>query len=929
MMPLRSYVSVWITLALSPLLNANEWELAATNQQVNSERLPVPSDIVGATSFEIAFTLDPSTREGGNLQAVVALAIGAYPDKPMIRDPQSGQLEFDLREGSGRGSYEIWRGNQNLTLAKPDPVPPGWMETSQYQVPNVFLQRERPYPAKLVVTPQGEGSLLRVYFDHFDRPVAEHVIDRLVLPEHLTFFSTLGGGEISSNTARLSQFEVRELTPDQALADQPVWEAVLRSLDYSQPTLQPVAEAVRAGRMDDARNLFLRHMRNRSEPVGPDIEEEEMHPDYKTVARSVLKGEYGTVGWFAQLSPTWTDAAGEVHSWVKEDGNINWERENGHLNRHFHWVAMARLYHETGDEELARHFAFEVKDWVTREPFYWERCPQIGKLNLMDGTVFTLGYMNTSNIGRRCELTWWPTYEVFRRSTAFDEEAHFAMLLGFLRQSRLLMNPTGFAAHDDGGAHGTMALLQNALMLPEFKEAAEWRTEAILRWDKMLEVQFYPDGAHVSGSTGYNWASILAVQNYINLLRRTGSEVPESALEALALSLDHPMGTSRPDFGQIDLNDGGWGMVDNYYRKAHEKYFPDREDFLWMGTSGKEGTPPEYLSKYYPNVGHFVMRTGWGEKEKYGFMDAGPMGASHGKNDKLNFYLALGPHQLLSSGGRGSYDANPFSAYTGSTYSYNTIIVDDLPQQRVHLPHTHTGHVPEPRRWVTNEQFDYAEGFYRSGWYGPESNVQGEHKRQLIFIKGPEPPRTSYWVMIDSVQAADDKAHEYKALFHSRRDQVELDESSLSWEGHDIGATYRITPGTSEGLTLRNVRGQEEPYIQGWHVVGTNRAPMNVAEYAWTTDKPSTRAWIIEAGLERDKWRVQSVQQMSPDPSTLSLKITHKDGSSDLILRRSSNEGERTTQLGEHSVTGDVAVISLDEDGDEVARLELAPAKPE
>lgn len=924
---MKSLLTLFILTLAFPLLAEDRLELSAGNQQVNFEFLPVPLELADATTFEITFTLDPSTTEGGNMQAVSAIAIGVNPDKPLLRDPDADQVEIDLREGSGRGFFEIWNGNKNLTMEKPDPFPPGWMDQKEYQMPHVFLQREGAYPVKLIVTPEGNGSLLRVYFDHFDRTVAEHSLGHSFTPKNLTFFSTLGGGDITSNTAVLSNFQIREIPEEAAQADREPWETILRGLNYSIPELKPVADAIRKGNMDNARTMFLRHMRTRNRPAGPDIEAEEMHPDYKEITRAALKGEYGTTGWFAGIAPGWTDAAGEYHSWVNEDGTVNWKRCNGHLNRHFHWVAMAKVYHENDDADIAKRFAFEVHDWVTREPFFWDRSPSVGNLNTMDGTSFKLGYMNTSNIGRRCELTWWPAYEVFRKSADFNDEAHFAMLLGIVRQSRLLMNPTSFAAHDDGGAHGTMALLQSALMFPEFKESTAWRKEAERRWDEMIAVQFYPDGAHVSGSTGYNWASINAVENYINLLKRFDVEAPPSALEALARGLDHPMGISRPDHGQIDMNDGGWGMVDTYYLKAYEKYFPDREDFLWMGTSGKNGTPPDYLSKYYPNAGHFVMRTGWGEKEKYAFMDAGPLGASHGKNDKLNFYLALGPHQLISSGGRGSYDANPFSAYASSTYSYNTIIADDHPQQRLHLKHTHTGHKPEERRWITNEEFDYSEGFYRAGWHGTEGNVQGVHTRQILFIKGAEPPKTSYWVMFDTIDPADEEDHEYKALFHSRRNSVEIDEERLSWEGHDASAAYRILPGTAVGLSLTCVRGQMEPYYQGWHVVNTNHAPMNVAEFAWTSSETATRAWIIEAALDRDKWSVQEVRQEEIAPGQLELVITHKGGRKDYILRRPTAI-DGTAELGGVSIQGDVAVVSLDEGGEVTGKLEVTPINP-
>lgn len=809
----------------------------------------------------------------------------------------------------------MWADGENLTQKTPDPKPAGWRDNKPYQQPNAFLPHDGTYAIQIQCTPKDEGSLLRLYFEHLDRPAAEYQIPRIVNLNQILGSVVLKGKRPKQNESCFSSISAYRTKPEDVLADQSLQESVLRALDFSRPEFRPIAKAIRSRQLDSASALLIRHLRNRRHPVGPDIESEEIHPDYRTVADEVLKGRYGTLGWFANFSDHWTDARGTIHPWVLPDGTINWARENGHLNRHFHWLALARAWKETGKQEYAERFSFEVQDWVLREPFFWERCPEVVNLNTMDGTAFRLGYMNTSNIGRRCELTWWPAYETFRKSRAFNKEAHLYMLLGFIRQARLLMNPTSFAAHDDGGAHGAMALLQTGLLMPEFKESQAWVDEAYRRWDEVLKVQFYPDGSHVSGSTGYNWASINALEHLIELVQRTGEDVPERYMNALALALKHPMGISRPDQGQIDMNDGGWSMVDDAYKRIAEKFFPDRQDFLWMATRGERGIPPDFTSIYFPNSGHFAMRTGWGPKERYLFMDAGPFGASHGKNDKLNIYLALGSCQLISSGGRGSYDANPYSAYTGSTYAYNTVIVDDLPQQRIGRKSTHTGHVPENRQWVSNERVDVAEGVYKSGWHGAGKNVQGTHLRQVLFIKGPNPPETAYGLIIDTLTPNDDEEHEYKTLFHSRRNAVEIHPETKAFTGFDSAAAFRILPVDVEDLSVTDVIGQTEPYLQGWHVVGRNHAPMHTASYSWTAKGPTTRAWILIPSESEKTFCVDKVECVRNRNGTLEAVIHRTDGGTDAILRRPRSEPLSPATLNGKRVHGDLAIISRSAEG--------------
>ena len=867
-------------------------------------------------AFVIEGEIDPSVTPGGDLQAVASVLLGWTSETtPETRSRETPAIAFEFREGSGIGSWEIWIDGINETTRHPNPKPPGWAWGGKYQQPHLFRQRDGAYPFRIVGIPEEEGNTrLRFFFRHFDRPVAEHRVQHAMASSLVILHATLGGNQEAQETSNF-EVQIRNATEAEFSPEMSPRDIVLDALDLDHPALGEIASVLEAGDREMAGRLILDHFRDRDQPRGPSLDEYEHGGNDIEIADNSLAGRYGTLGWFSRFAPEWTDANGETHPWILPDGAINWARENGHLNRHFHWVAYALADRQTGDPKYARRFSFEVRDWVSREPFYWERCPQVGGVNLMDGTVFTKGFMNTSNIGRRCELTWWFAWEAFRKNPGFTDEAHFAMLLGFIRQARLLMNPSAFAAHDDGGAHSSMALLQTGLMLPEFRESAAWREQAMRQWDEVLKVQFYPDGSHVSGSTGYNWASIRALENFIALMRRTESDVPLQFTETLARALKHPMGISRPDGGQIDLNDGGWSLVDDHYTRIVGKIFPDREDFRWMATRGEEGTAPDYLSIRFPHAGHLVQRTGWGEDHKYLFLDAGPLGASHGKNDKLNLYFAMGPHQLISSGGRGSYDANPFSAYTGSTYGYNTILVDDLPQQLIHLKHTHTGHTPERRRWITSERFDYMEGFYRSGWYGSNKHVQGIHTREVLMVKGPNPPETTYWIVFDTVAPGDEEEHEYKALFHSRRDLAEIDPGTQAFTCVDRGAGYRILPGHADELGCRNARAQMHPYVQGWHVVGKNRAPMNTAEYTWKASGPTTRAWILEATPLPATWQVDR-WEWDETGEAVALTIHHVDKRKDLIVR------SRTP------TDSSFEIRSFDAEGNESARLDVPPRSP-
>ena len=736
-------------------------------------------------TFLVEVSIDPTERPKGDLQSVAGFAIGLKSPKesPFSR---KGRVCFELREGERAGFWDIWIDGVNEPRRKPSPIPPGWMFGPRYQQPWEFTPHDGFYTLRIVGSPSEGGTLLRFYFEHFDRPVYTFEVKRKLTPGHIGFYAVSGGQESRTNTATFKNLKIEEVKDLDEVVNPSARDIVLDALDLSHPALKKVADAMKKNDRQLAGKLLLEHLRSRKKPIGPGFQIEYCGTNYKEVADAALKNRYGTLGAFGKLAESYLDGAGNRKRFVDEDGTIRWELCHGHLTRHFHWVSLAKAYSETKDKRYAARFSHEVQDWVSREPFLHPQNPDIGNLNWMDGTVFVMGYMNTSNIGRRCEMTWWPAYDEFRKSNDFTDEAHFHMLLGFIRQSRLIMNPSSFASHDDGGAHICVALLQNALMLPELTESKVWEEEAVRRWEEVLKVQFHTDGSHVSLSTGYNWASLMAIENMMSLYRRVGRKIPQKFLDVLELAYQHPIGLSRPDQGQIDMNDGGWGMIDDHMRRAH-KLLPHRDDFLWMGSKGKEGIPPKYKSIYFPNAGHIVMRTGWGPKHRYLFMDAGPVGASHGKEDKLNIYIDYGGHQLLASGGRGSYAGGPFSAYTGSTRGYNTILVDGGVQARISRRVEINGHNPEKRRWISNEKFDFAEGFYTHGWHAPKKYVPGKQTRQILFIKGSNPPETSYWIVFDTVEPLTMENIFMKHYFIFEEIMQELQTKKQKWFMHGMG----------------------------------------------------------------------------------------------------------------------------------------------
>ncbi len=883
-----------------------------------------------AETFSIEVQIDPVEAKGGDLQVVAGLMIGMQEGEQAQADANPA-LRVDLRECGERAAFTLWHRKTYLTMLEPNPKPPGWYDNRDYQHPNELPFREGTgHRVKVVVWPEGEGSRVRLFVDFMDRPVEEHLLPERIRAGVVKRFTMRGGNEPEiERTSRFSDVKFSTLDAEEARKLPSMAESVLRALDFSHPAMQPLSQAIQRGKIEEAKRLLLSHMRIRTDPKGQTLEEVAsvvLHPNWQKISDEAVAGRYATIGYFDGFVDAWTDTKGETHSWVLQEKplQLNWARDNGHLNRHFHWVSMARAWQEKPQPKYPRQFSAEVLDWVSREPFFWERCPSVGGVNLMDGTTFCWGFMNTSNIGRRLEMSWWPAYEVFRKSPDFNDEAHIAMLLGMLRQARLIMNPSSFAAHDDGGAHTTLALLQTALMLPEFAESAEWKATAMKRWDVMLAAQFHPDGSHASLSTGYNWASITALESYIRLFERFGETPPEKYLTILEKAVEHTMLLTTPTQGNVDLNDGGWGLFDDRFQSA-TKWFPKRADFAWMATKGAKGTPPKQTSLYFPNAGQYVMRTGWGPEEKYLFFGAGPWGASHGKFDALNIYAQFGPHLLIRNAGRGSYSGIGNTKHAGQSLSFNTLSPDwahedSIPQWRQDMAIALN---PPKRRWISNDDFDYGEGAFTYGWYNPTEHVQGKWLRQVIFIKGKDARKEGYHVVIDTVEPADNKPRTWRHPWQLglNAQNIAIRESDRSTTAITPGAALQILP-VGE-MTLRVIQGQEKPELLGWRIYDTTANPWPVPTYEWQADGTFCRAWIIQMSADESEWPVKSVKtQPAQSPGGLRITIHRRDGGTDHVIRRFP--GLPPVEFQGERIAGDLAIFSTDAESSPRARLEIS-----
>jgi hypothetical protein len=317
-----------------------------------------------------------------------------------------------------------------------------------------------------------------------------------------------------------------------------------------------------------------------------------------------------------------------------------------------------------------------------------------------------------------------------------------------------------------------------------------------------------------------------------------------------------------------------------------------------MATKGKEGSPPEKTSVYFPNAGQYFMRTGWGEGEKYLFFGAGPWGASHGKQDALNLYAQFGNHLLIRNAGRGSYSGVGNTKHAGRSLSFNTLSPDWA--QENSIPHwkqeMHRGHNPPKRRWISDAHFDYGEGAFEYGWHRPGEHIQGKWVRQVIFVKGKHAQKDGYYVVIDTVQPKDDTERTWRHPWHLNLNPPDIStrDSDHSVTAISAAVALQVLPVDPEGdLEVQRIEGQEEPELLGWRIHDTIAKPYPVPMHVWKASGTFSRAWIIQMQGSEAEWPVTSIGDVvSEAPGELRFTVQKRDGSSDQIHRRFPTAGQ-------------------------------------
>lgn len=507
------------------------------------------------------------------------------------------------------------------------------------------------------------------------------------------------------------------------------------------------------------------------------------------------------------------------------DGKICWDRHPTaskewlwKLNRHQWWPVLGLAYSSTKDERYAEFFVSQMLDWIERNPPPSHKNEMSAAWRLMEAAL-------------RMRISWIPSFALFFESPRFTEDAKLMMLRSICDHGKFICLFKSRQNHLIREINGLACVGTN---FPEFREAERWCKTAIERLEQELTLQFNQDGSHIEVSTGYQWLVVDELEVAFDLFKVNGLSVQKEKLASWLEKIYSVMlYLVRPDGSFPEINDGFLTSDYTYFKEAGRKL--NRDDFIFVGTAGRQGSQPTESSVAFHDAGFYTMRSDWTNEARYLLFDAGPYGGFHGHEDKLSIEVsAFGRRFIVDSGSYTYNEKDPFRKYFVSSQAHNTVLVDGQSQiRRWHAANLFAKPVSgNDAIWVSEANFDYVAAAYREG-YGdfnlqrPEkAKVIGDvnHTRHILFVK------PDYWVIVDELNAS--AVHSYQFLFHADPEiGLTVSKKRAILGTQQGGPCLHIVPADHDSLEVSRLFGSVDP-IQGWYGAGYHKKlPAHVVIY--------------------------------------------------------------------------------------------------
>ena len=161
------------------------------------------------------------------------------------------------------------------------------------------------------------------------------------------------------------------------------------------------------------------------------------------------------------------------------------------------------------------------------------------------------------------------------------------------------------------------AVLNMAVMMPEFAKASEWLDESAADIARLQKQLLMEDGVLEEKDPSYHIGVIATFYEIHKVLSTNGKEstLPDDYFSRLKGGVNFVRDIMYPNYSIEDFNDtrsSSW--TKSVLKKNFVKYvemFPEDETLRWFATERTSGSAPTELLSLYKPSGWYMFRTGW------------------------------------------------------------------------------------------------------------------------------------------------------------------------------------------------------------------------------------------------------------------------------------------------------------------------------
>ncbi len=344
-----------------------------------------------------------------------------------------------------------------------------------------------------------------------------------------------------------------------------------------------------------------------------------------------------------------------------------------------------------------------------------------------------------------------------------------------------------FSKTSNWGVLEFQGLFNVAVFMSDFKNAEQWKNDALQNLAVCAQLQVLPDGTQWEQSPMYHNEVFHCFMNVNYLAQKMNILLPDVLITQTKAMAWANVKWQKPNFHQpltgdsddtdlrglltlaADIFDDGGLKSRAFSTSNYENCF-----LLNTGQQLKYSTMAQqeldFTSAYLQSTGEMIMRSSWDESASYSSLQVKKIGCGHAHDDILNFTLFASGRDYLVDGGRYTYVNSKIREELKSSSSHNLLTVDDLPNS-IYENSWNNSFNAVSQGVFTNitPKYDYAEA----------ENLAYQRladpvliKRRAIFIK------PCLWFLFDSFSA--NKSHTYALNFNFPDKEIRLDSNTVS-----------------------------------------------------------------------------------------------------------------------------------------------------